>query len=626
MKQLLNSQNGQRPSPEALSSTSSSIANAAAITAVSGAGAEAEADNPRLRASVDEAGPQATPRSNDNDRARHEGSSSAHPGLELQMGNPLQLLTDEVKTSYLRCSGNLDDWLLWAILALATRFSRPVPGQALSPSEISNIYASRARETIQAEIGTASLSRIQSLLLLTGHDWGAGNGRRAWLYLGMAIRMVQILDLWEEDTRPADSWSSQEFIVAEARRRTAWTCFLIESLLSGGKGRKRTLTSKDMLIQLPCDDESFVFGSPVVCERLDGSVAGAPRSKPIGQLGILAYSIRVADIWGDIASWACSNTVDCQKPWDETSEFHQINRSLEAWKFSLPGRLRYSSANLHAHSSLERGQSFCYMHSIYFMSLIFLHRAYLPPSALPKSQGPSTSNVVLSAKIQDYRANQQWYESSSHQLFTVAAAVCDMIRDLKTFGLQFLRGLVPWIGFTVYTATGVMLYLHKFPSADGDADLVNASRQRALNGSAFLKEMHTQWPMAQQWFENLQRIQAFYNSIRSDNIVTPAEHSAVKSAMVDYGALQPSPVSQRNDSPLRSLGGDSASPPISATRTEDIVLESIPQALTDEMDTADSSLFDFDAYDNNLDFQQLLADATQEFWASFPGEVDLGIV
>ena len=77
--------------------------------------------------------------------------------------------------------------------------------------------------------------------------------------------------------------------------------------------------------------------------------------------------------------------------------------------------------------------------------------------------------------------------------------VLEMLEEMRTFGVFFLRGLVPWIGFTIYTAVGVMLYSFNFPSGEDDPRIVEKARERVIQGCTFLKEMKTQWPMAATW-------------------------------------------------------------------------------------------------------------------------------
>jgi hypothetical protein len=126
----------------------------------------------------------------------------------------------------------------------------------------------------------------------------------------------------------------------------------MDSLLSGGKGRKRSLTAADMTIQLPCERENFVFGEPVCTDHLKGQLRMPQLSQPIGELGLIAYSLRAADIWGQVARWACSDVVNSELPWDPHSQFQQLISDLLEWKKSLPERLQYDLFSLHSHNAV----------------------------------------------------------------------------------------------------------------------------------------------------------------------------------------------------------------------------------------------------------------------------------
>jgi hypothetical protein len=78
-----------------------------------------------------------------------------------------------------------------------------------------------------------------------------------------------------------------------------------------------------------------------------------------------------------------------------------------------------------------------------------------------------------------------------------------MLDEMRTFGVYFLRGLVPWIGFTIYTAVGVMLYSFNFPSDEDDPRITEKARERVIAGCTFLKEMKPQWPMAETWVSEI---------------------------------------------------------------------------------------------------------------------------
>ncbi|RTE76898.1 hypothetical protein BHE90_008642 [Fusarium euwallaceae] len=549
-----------------------------------------------------------------------------------------EFLTDEVKNSYLRCSykwsfhhipnlligireKTLDPLLVWAMLAITVRFSQAAPPGYSSQVEASNTFATHARSMVLSLVDQPTVHRAQVLLMLTGHSWGAGEGRRAWVYLGMAVRMAQVLGLFEE---PTSVTTRDDFITAEERRRTAWTCFLMDSLLSGGKGRDRMLSADKMRIQLPCESDSFNFGELVICEKLDGSLPEGPRLGEQGSLGIVAYSMRVADVWGAVAKWACTPHDNNQPPWQPQSDFQFLLSRLNVWKDSLPKRLQYELFLLRAHSVSNQGQAYCYMHCIYFMSVIFLYRSYLPEVEMQK------------ARVGDQEWDQ-WSAWSSKELVSVAEQVCEMLQEMRAFGLYFLRGLVPWIGFTIYTAVGTMLYFYHFPNPGDTPHQVERRREHIVEGLLFLKDMRQAWPMADTWREKIKAMQIFYTNIKAegDQSVTPSERREMRNAIIDYGALQPDPVRQPDaESNDEQVGGSSSEAftqlptrPKSATDGENDGGAAPPA-----VDFAPDQLnfiapADIDLFDTNFEFgsnmHATFADTTQGFWESFPGSMDI---
>ncbi|KAF2870387.1 fungal-specific transcription factor domain-containing protein [Massariosphaeria phaeospora] len=569
--------------------------------------------------------------------------------------DPFDLLTDEVINSYLRCSykwsfhhtptllerirdRSLETWMVWAMLALAIRFVKEPPSLFKTQTEASNAFAAHARQILQCDLETPSISRVQALLMLTGHDWGAGNGRRAWIYLGMAIRLVEVMGLTQEVKLPNDRRPTpEEFIEAEVRRRTAWTCFLMDSLLSGGKGRKRSLKEHDMAIQLPCEREPFVFGEPVCTPCLNGpNVRTPPVSLEIGEMSIIGYTIRVANIWGKVARWACSEVMRSETPWSSSSAFQRLTHELDAWKNALPDRLQYNISSLHSHNAVDQGQAYCYMHCIYFMSLMFLHRAYLPVL------GPQNSAEETPRSYEEHKDRwKSWQKSSRKELFRQSAMVLEMLDEMRIFGVYFLRGLVPWIGFTIYTAVGSMLYSSNFPCDDDDPRNIEKAENRIKQGCTFLIDMKTQWPMAATWYETIKRMQAYYRSVLGqEGPVSPEERQILRRAMVDYGALQPSPVQKPLDSTKVAdkavdrvnnsreqlskapAPNPTSSPPQDAPSGSPSVFSWNQQHLLPPLGADESFDLDFDF--SSAAMQDVMMNVTQDFWNLFPGEARAG--
>ena len=55
----------------------------------------------------------------------------------------------------------------------------------------------------------------------------------------------------------------ETFIQQEIRRRTFWSCFIMDRYLSSGKYRPQMLHAKELRIQLPASERSFLFAEKV---------------------------------------------------------------------------------------------------------------------------------------------------------------------------------------------------------------------------------------------------------------------------------------------------------------------------------------------------------------------------
>lgn len=200
------------------------------------------------------------------------------------------------------------EMLLLGLLALTARFhprlvayhSSNSPKHSTDPVTASEYYATALRTMLGGEqgahIGQPDLHKVQALLMLGLHEWGMCKGVKAWIYVGTAIRMAQAMGLQYEDEvenvpwgisstmrfeaqhlgfrtgreSPLDPASSEAFVGEEIRRRTVWSCFIMDRYLSSGKFRPTMLAVDDIRVQLPSSDNAFAFGERVCTSLIDG--------------------------------------------------------------------------------------------------------------------------------------------------------------------------------------------------------------------------------------------------------------------------------------------------------------------------------------------------------------------
>jgi len=87
---------------------------------------------------------------------------------------------------------------------------------------------------IKEEYDNSQVGTVQALLLMAIQQMGFCESQRAWLYVGMAIRMAQDLGL---NCELSEQEQIRNPVLAEQRRRTWWSCYVVERLVCAGLGR-----------------------------------------------------------------------------------------------------------------------------------------------------------------------------------------------------------------------------------------------------------------------------------------------------------------------------------------------------------------------------------------------------
>lgn len=274
-----------------------------------------------------------------------------------------------------------DEFLL-AFLALTARFhpkivqhhSPPTSARPSNPLIASEYYASAASERLShgwTDSSGPDIERTQAMLMIGLHAWGMCKGAKAWLAVGHAIRTAQAMglqyemDLDDEPLSRSVALSSEAdrlgvdrrhkssegnevgdiFIQQEIRRRTFWSCFIMDRYLSSGKYRPQMLHVADLRIQLPASERSFLFAEKVrtlmlgeeenrvgraeVQNNRQASVmlgTGTPEPKTVPspksmfmdesseeprlecgvEEGLVSRYIKALEIYGKVIKWSCA--------------------------------------------------------------------------------------------------------------------------------------------------------------------------------------------------------------------------------------------------------------------------------------------------------------------------------
>ncbi|PQK12445.1 hypothetical protein BB8028_0003g10620 [Beauveria bassiana] len=293
-----------------------------------------------------------------------------------------------------RLSGNtIPEWLLFSVLASAVIFSDNSFFQDRQ-AEAVNCYASCAWKKINARIfeedDFVTVQVVQAICMLAVIDFAAGSYTQAWVKIGLSIRLAQALDLLSEPDPSLLWWAKEE------RRRTFWSVYLLDRIVTSSPGRSPSILDADCTLSLPVDQATLAPG-----------MAGAERitvmrllqhPRELGKVGYSGFLCLLASTLGRVQRYCLRRSVSEESllPWDSQSEFASIYSVLLTCEAYSPTAIADFEAVLEAESSKMAGELnhnsilgiFCFSHALYFLSNCLLQHPFLIRHRLKSANSP----------------------------------------------------------------------------------------------------------------------------------------------------------------------------------------------------------------------------------------------
>ncbi|RFU29537.1 hypothetical protein B7463_g6803, partial [Scytalidium lignicola] len=150
--------------------------------------------------------------------------------------------------------------LLNAMLSHSVRWCKADPDlyALLEPYDGGSLFGRQARTLLHDEIvnGQAKIPTIQTLLLLSAQENSQGSRTQAWLYSGMAFRLVEEMGINIDSQRYAGLVQLSDEDV-EIRRRLFWSCYFYDKMISLYLGRSPSMQHSHVSPpQIMLDDSS----------------------------------------------------------------------------------------------------------------------------------------------------------------------------------------------------------------------------------------------------------------------------------------------------------------------------------------------------------------------------------
>ena len=243
----------------------------------------------------------------------------------------------------------------------------------------------------------------------------------------------------------------QSLIQREIKRRTAYSCFMLDRFQASGRCRPQNISIEDLHVQLPCSEEDFQFGidvkMPTLMEQLT-SPNNAEGPRTVASTQVLSIFIRLCEIWGRVSRWSSSGgrRSECYAPWEARSEFHKLRMQVEDFSNRLPPKLKFGARNISAHIAGQTITLYTSIQTLLSLCTMVLHREWLPfiPLRCSKPEGPLDEPTFPSGS-----APNGFWEDSARHIFRSARVIMDIVRI--TSERQVLVES-PQVGFAVWTA------------------------------------------------------------------------------------------------------------------------------------------------------------------------------
>ncbi|KJZ73210.1 hypothetical protein HIM_07407 [Hirsutella minnesotensis 3608] len=414
--------------------------------------------------------------------------------------------------------------LLGAVLAVTKAqlavLSASWAGTLLSREE----YAGYAKNALAGFIfQPPKVQVVQALLIITLHEWGSRDFHKAWMYCGIAIRIMQAIHSSRVAPHRLDSATANhdgnDAVTLAIETRAYWSCFIMDCMVNSGTYNPPMLPMSEMQklkVARPLGVVDFAFPPENVPPFIsaDQCPLAGEANGPLDFTRSFEILVGGFDIWTQVMTFIFNDgrrapgmcaPPNC--PWVAGSPWSESRNRLEMWRIGQHRKLHYPSNSVAIHMTLGFGETFVYLNLLYYTSTLMLHREYFPFLPTPDA-GPCgpTDHPPLEAP-----APPGWWEESARLLFSAAEQIARILHDASECGVHLMT---PFAGFCAFSAAYVNLYVFRYPLMNlGRSPGAEHCLQLCLD---YLHQFRHVWSIADGWIKTIHQASLLYERATKD--------------------------------------------------------------------------------------------------------------
>ncbi|KAG0080067.1 hypothetical protein BGZ92_000782 [Podila epicladia] len=379
-------------------------------------------------------------------------------------------------------------FLLNSIFALASRFSDDISLRTDpdKPETVGAHFVEKSKAILDTLYDAPDLYCVGALVLLSYQQMGTGGGYRAWMFVGLSIRMAQHLGLNRDCAKLNPH---MPVLDREERNRIWWTCFVADRVVSASFGRPQGINEHDVDATYPegIDEENIQLEY-----KLDNAASMLTGPSPDSEKNF-AYMASLTRIMGRVmvslySPLSKASSLSAQSM-SNSGPLEQLDRELTEWLLTLPPHLQFRSVQQ------ESGTFVCTLHMTFYVTLILLHKPYSHQSI---HHSPGDSSISLSICT-----------SAANNTIEMASNLMRISDDHRS--VPRLKCLLHSIVFILFTAGLV----HITNCTSTDPVLAASAKLRTVETLRCLKTIETVW-ISGKWCGN-----NIKNLLKARNIELP---------------------------------------------------------------------------------------------------------